>query len=126
MERIAERFEHLAASVGAYSTLIVIAILAGTSRTILSTEQRTFGAYIRMIVIAGFVGFIASQFMKDVALSEGTKGAIVGVAAFIANDILRALLVIGEMLANDPIGTISKLRGLRSLRGGKDDTENRG
>lgn len=108
MEKIAEKIEWL----GAHMTLVVVAILAGMSRTIVSEEQRTIGGYVRAIIVAGFVGFVATQLLDDMNFGEGTKGAIVGVSAFIANDILRALLVIGASLADDPIGTITNLKSI--------------
>lgn len=118
MEKILQEAEKLSAHAG----LMLIAILAGTSRAIMTNEPRTIGGYISSIIVAGFVGFIASELMKDAAFGEGTKGAIVGVSAFVANDFLRGLLLIGSSFATDPIGLLKKIR---IIKGGDDEPKSR-
>lgn len=84
---------------------VVLAVMAGTSRTIMTESQRTFGAYMRTIVLAGFVGWCASLLLEDTNLNEGIKACIVGAVAFVASDILNALLLVVQQLAKDPLGT---------------------
>lgn len=94
---------------------VVLAVMAGTSRTIMTESSRTFGAYMRTIALAGFVGWCASLLLQDIKLSEGIKGCIVGAVAFVASDILNALLLVVQQLAKDPIGTWARI--LNAWRG---------
>ncbi|MCA9340741.1 MAG: hypothetical protein KDA17_07540 [Candidatus Saccharibacteria bacterium] len=79
-----------------------ISALAAASRTILSEDRRTFGGFIRGLVLAGFVGIMAGLIIQDYAFSPATQGAIVGVAAFIADDILILVLGVAEKLRDNP------------------------
>jgi hypothetical protein len=92
---------------------IVIAVMAGTARVILSEEQRTFGAYIRMIIVAGFVGYVANTYLQDTDWGDGKKGLVVAVSSLLATDILNALLLLGKRFARDPLKTLSDLRNFK-------------
>lgn len=75
--------------------------LAAISRTILSEDRRTLLGFGRGLVLAGFAGILALLIMQDFSYSETTQGAIVGVVAFCADDLLMLLVKIGKALSEE-------------------------
>lgn len=84
------------ASLGGISTL------AAASRTILSEDRRSITGFLRGLVLAIFVGVLTGFAMNDYDFGPGTQGAIVGVSAFVADDILMIILAVTKNLRKDP------------------------
>lgn len=84
------------------ASLTGLSTLAAASRTMLSEDRRTFTGYIRAIILALFVGSITGLLIQDYNLSAATEGGIVGVAAFIADDILIFIVRVAKMLSDNP------------------------
>lgn len=84
------------ANVGGWS------VLAAASRAILSEDRRSVTGFFRGLVMAVFVGTMVSQLVKDYGLTPATQGAVVGIASFIADDILLFILAIVAAIRRDP------------------------
>lgn len=83
-------------------TLVFTAMAAGVSRTAISPEKRTFGSYLRGLVLAIFVGYTVFQFINDYDFTQGQTVVIVAVTAFSADDILLGLLALSEKITTRP------------------------
>lgn len=83
-------------------SLIGISTIAAASRTIMSEDRRTIRAFLRGLLLATFVGGIVGALIHDYTFSDETKGGIVGVCAFVADDILQLLINLSLHLRNHP------------------------
>jgi hypothetical protein len=83
---------------------IVVALLAIAARALLSTERTTLIGLARTIVVGLFVGAVTNLWLSDAGvLTDGARGAVVGVAAVVAEDVVLALLRLAQRLRNDPL-----------------------
>lgn len=82
--------------------LIAISGIAALSRSILSADRRSIKGFLRGWVLAGFVGIVVGAIMKGQGYTPETMGGVVGIAAFIADDILLFLITIASTLRNNP------------------------
>lgn len=85
------------------AALIGISALAAASRSILSEDRRSFGGFMRGLVLAIFVGSLVGLLIQDFDFSPPTQGGIVGVAAFVADDLLMMIINISRKLRDDPM-----------------------
>lgn len=86
-----------------------IGLVVGIARGIIQQKHGTIGALLRGAVASVLVAVIVSWGLTDTGLSVTTKGAITGICAFIADDILLGLLSLGALIGKDPIGFLSRL-----------------
>ena len=89
--------------------LLGISTIATISRTILSPDRRTLSAFLRGLFLAIFVGMMVAMGTSEIALSDSTRGAIVGVCAFVTDDILLGVIKLGELIRKDPIALFRKI-----------------
>lgn len=82
---------------------LVLALLAAGVRFVL-TPRKTVGTFLRGLFVAGTAGYIANLAMIDLEVSEGIRAALVGMVAFVADDILTGILTEGQKFRKDPIG----------------------
>jgi hypothetical protein len=94
-----------------------VSVLGAISRTIITEDRRTITGFLRGLVCAIFVVYLVGCFIKDYALTDGLSNFIVGVSAFVADDILLLLLKTGRMVTRNPGAAldwlIALLTGLR-------------
>lgn len=83
-------------------SLAGISALAAASRSILTEDRRCFWCFVRGLVLAGFVGTMAGLLIQDYNFTVPTQGGIVGIAAFIADDLLMILLGCARKLRDKP------------------------
>ena len=86
-----------------------ISVMGGVVRTMLSVNKRNFGGFVINATTAGFVGYMAALGFQDSEMSSSTVGAIVGVAAFSATDILKGIMRITAAFAEDPHKAIKEI-----------------
>ena len=87
---------------------IGVALLAIAARALLSTERATLGSLTRTVVVGLFVGAVTNLWLADAGLlTDGARGAVVGVAAVLAEDLVLALMRIGRRLRDDPLGVVT-------------------
>ena len=88
------------------AALIGISALAAASRSIISEDRRSFKGFVRGLVLAVFVGGVVGALIQDVSFSPATQGGIVGVAAFVADDLLILLISVTTHLRNNPTAIV--------------------
>lgn len=82
---------------------LVIALTAVVVRLLLTAPKLTWWAIGRGAVIGVFVGSLVNLYLADIAaISDGTRGAIVGVCAILAEDLVVAVLAGGRRIRNNP------------------------
>ncbi|MBY0355519.1 MAG: hypothetical protein K2Q12_07290 [Rickettsiales bacterium] len=89
--------------------------LAAASRTAISPDGRGLRGFCRRYVMAGFAGTVTGLLIQDLALSAPTQGGIIGIAAFVADDLLLVLVAVAARLREDPTAIIDYI----FKRGGK-------
>jgi hypothetical protein len=94
---------------------IALAVLAVSVRLILSVNRVTILGFVRAVTVGVFVGSVVNLYLGDIeSMSDGTRGAIVGVAAVLAEDLTVALLALGKQVRERPTALLDIL-----LRGRK-------
>lgn len=82
--------------------LLGISSMAAVSRSILSEDRRSFAGFLRGFILAVFVGGVIGAAIQDMDFSAPTQGAIVGLAAFISDDILLLVISISKHMRENP------------------------
>lgn len=82
---------------------IAIALVAVAVRLLVSANRLTLLGVFRGIVVGLFVGGMVNLYLSDVvSMGEGTRGAIVGVSAVLAEDLVAGLLSVGKRIREKP------------------------
>lgn len=82
---------------------IVLALLAVGARLLMSTDRLTLLGIVRGVVVGLFVGCAVNLYLTDIStIGDGTRGAIVGAAAVLAEDLVVILMRVGRYLRNRP------------------------
>lgn len=82
--------------------LLGISTLAAASRSILSEDRRSLRGFLRGFILAIFVGGVTGALVHDSGFSAPTQGGIVGISAFVADDILLLVINIAAHLRDNP------------------------
>jgi hypothetical protein len=92
--------EHLALQWG---LPIAIALMAVAVRLFFRADKLTLFGVVRGVVIGLFVGAMANLALGDIAgLSDGERGAIIGVMVVLAEDLIAAVLSLGHQIRKHP------------------------
>ena len=90
---------------------IAIALLAVAVRILFSADRATLAGVIRGVLVGVFVGTVTNLYLLDYPdLGEGTRGALVGMAAVLAEDIIVSLLKLGKKFRENPDSLLDILR----------------
>ncbi len=82
---------------------LALAMLAVGARLLMSTDRLTLLGIIRGVVVGLFVGCAVNLYLTDITtIGDGTRGAIVGAAAVLAEDLVVILMRVGKYLRNRP------------------------
>lgn len=84
------------------ASLVGISTVAAISRSILSEERRTLKGFFRASFLAVFVGGITAGLIQDYHFSSEAQGAVVGLCAFVADDILLLIVNLATWFRQDP------------------------
>ena len=87
-------------------TPLALMALAATVRFMMLPTNQSAWTYIRGLCAAVLVGFMVNSLVDGYELAEGYRIACIAVGAFLADDILRGLLTLGEKFTRDPLGFI--------------------
>lgn len=87
--------------------------MAAVSRAMLSSERRSLPGFFRATFLALFVGGITGGLIHGYSLAPETQGAIVGLCAFVADDILRALIALAGWFRDDPMRIVNVILNRR-------------
>lgn len=96
--------------------LMALAIMGATARFIMVPPRASLLAYLRGITLAVCTVWVVNYFAQAAELKEGTRLGLLGVAAFVADDILYALVKLGTRLREDPKGLIEDIKQLLGRR----------
>ena len=92
--------------------LVALAVMGATARFIMVPPRASLGAYLRGITLAVCTVWVVNHIGIATGLSENWRLALLGVAAFLADDILFGLVNVGSRLRNDPKGLIEDIKQL--------------
>lgn len=82
---------------------LALALLAVGARLLMSTDRLTLLGIARGVVVGLFVGSLVNLYLSDIAtLGEGTRGALVGASAVLAEDLVVMLMKVGKYLRDRP------------------------
>lgn len=80
----------------------VLVVLGVTARLFLADEPITTIRVIRSMVAGAFAGALMALALAGTDLSEPTKGAIIGVTALLAEDLVSLILFAGSTARDNP------------------------
>ena len=83
-------------------SLVGISTLAAASRSILTEDRRSFLGFIRGLILAAFAGTIIGLIIQNYNFSPSMQVAIVGIASFVADDLLLMILAISRTFRDNP------------------------
>lgn len=86
----------------------LLAICIGIARGVIQQKHGSLGAFIRGITSSVVVAVLVGWGIHETSLSLTTQMAFVGVCAYLADDVLMGLLVIGRLFREDPGSFISR------------------
>lgn len=89
---------------------IALALLAIAARLMLSPDRITFYGASRGLVLGVFVGVCANSWLLNSTFTHGERGAIVGICAILAEDLVYTLLILGKRLRRNPDKLLDILR----------------
>lgn len=87
---------------------VALAVLAGTARFLMLPKGQSALAYVRGILMAVLVAWIVAAATDGYGMNENYRVAAIGVCSFMADDLLRGLLALGEEFRKDPFGFIKR------------------
>lgn len=116
-----EEYESLIATASATGGL---AFFIGIARVVIHKNHGSTMSFIRGIISSIVVAVLVGWGIKDVGLPLTGQMSIVGVCAYLADDVLLGLLVLGSLFREDPSSFITRLidafRGRLSSRSSDD------
>lgn len=81
---------------------LAIALLAIGARQLMSSDRLTVFGIARGVFAGLFVGALVNLYLGDMQITEGTRGAIVGICAVLSEDILVLTMRVGKILRDNP------------------------
>lgn len=100
----------------------VIGLFVGIARGVIQAKHGSMGAWVRGITASLIVGVAVGWGLSDTAFTATTQAAIIAACAYVADDVLTGLLVLGGLFSNDPAAFITRIldgmRGRASKTGG--------
>ncbi len=84
------------------ASLIGISTIAAAARSILSEDRRSIKGFLRATLLAIFIGGVTGGIVQGYHFSPEMQGSIVGLCAFVADDILLAVVNLAHWFRSDP------------------------
>lgn len=84
------------------ASLVGISTIAAASRSILSEDRRSLKGFFRAALLAVFVGGVAGAITTNYGFSPSMQGAVVGLCAFVADDILLGVVNLAIWFRTNP------------------------
>lgn len=116
MPQSAEELRHLLMTAGSSGA---IGGLVGAAHYVIVIEKGGFKPWLRSIVAGTLVGVIVGLSIEGMSWTGALKWAVVIVAAFLADSVLRILIVLAKHAETNPLQFFRDV--LASLRGGYRD-----
>ncbi|MGN6704411.1 MAG: hypothetical protein ACTHKB_15785 [Burkholderiaceae bacterium] len=93
----------------------IAGVAVGVMRGIIQEKHGDWSGMVRGVLASILVAVLVGFSIDNLGLSVTLKSAIIGVSAFVADDVLLALLAMGRVLGRDPFGFIARV--LSAYRG---------
>lgn len=81
---------------------ILLSIMASLARFMFSDKKSMF-TFLRGVIVSSFAGAIVAMALEDTSYGEGFRGAIVGVSAFCADEVLMVFILLAKNMKDDPV-----------------------
>jgi hypothetical protein len=88
----------------------VIGLLVASFRGAILRKYGGGGAWFRGLGASLFVGVLTAWSMHDYVDSPFKTGSLIAFCSFIADDLLQGMTVVGNLIRENPIGFIGRLR----------------
>lgn len=85
---------------------LAIAVLAVGARAAINPERATVTSVVRAILIGLFVGVEVNLYLLTTDIPQEWRGAVVGLAAALSNELLIGAIKAGQRVAQDPTSLI--------------------
>lgn len=92
--------------------LVALAVMGVTARFLMVPPRANLVAYLRGVILAVCTVWVVNKLALGAELDESFRLALLGVAAFMADDILYGLINLGNRLRNDPKGLVEDIKQL--------------
>lgn len=97
-----EKFQHW---MNELSFPIAFSLVAGIIRFLFS-DKKSVLSFLRGVTVSCFAGAIVSMALQSYQFNDGMKGAIVGVSAFVADEILMVIIIVAKNFKDDPMSYV--------------------
>lgn len=91
--------------------------LLGIAKVIIHENHGTLARFFRGACASITVAVLTAFALADSGMSWERRGAIIGILAYVADDVLSGLVIIAKLFANNPMAFLKDLWS--SFRGGK-------
>lgn len=99
---------------------VVLIVLGATARFMMLPSRQSLGTWVRALVLALFVGYMANLLALEYGLSENLRALTIAASAFLADDLLRGAATLIRTVANNPSLVLEAIFGfLDRFRPGK-------
>lgn len=89
-----------------------VALMAGTARTILTADRRSITGFCRALFFAILAMILVANLMSSYDVPPGMKMFVVGMAAFMADDLFQGVLKISGAIRDNPLSAIESVINL--------------
>jgi hypothetical protein len=86
-----------------------IGLATGIARGIVQSRHDGWASFFRGMIASVTAAVLIGWSLSDFGFTPTTFAAIVGVCAFLADDVLLGLQEVGKLFGADPIGTIQRV-----------------
>lgn len=108
MERIPPALQELL-DYGRAWTPLALAFLAVVARFMMLPHGHSVLTFLRGLAVAGFVAMLTNSALLGYGMNDDLRAALVGGAAFLADDILRGMIALGTKFKDDPQSVIDAI-----------------
>ena len=88
-------------SINKLSFPVLLSLFAGLVRFLFS-DKKSLINFLRGVIVSCFAGAIVSMALQEYQFTEGMKGAIVGVSAFVADELLMVIIIFAKNIRANP------------------------
>lgn len=92
------------------SNPLTYGLIAALARFSVGEQKQGWKTFLEQVVASCFVSFVVTAYLSQEGYAVGTRTLYVCVIAFLARDVLMALILIGSRLREDPIGFLVRLK----------------
>lgn len=103
-------FESLFAKAASILLPVLVAVAGGFVRMVYDEKPISVWRVVRYLIIAVFIGLVASATLDYMDISQNIRYACVAIAAIVSEDIISGFIRLGKMFKEDPSAIIPFFR----------------